>query len=82
MMLILSRIEELCIQDIAFLYCCSNPTIILIHQDANGRHVKTREISLRDREFAKVKRYIRVQRTRNALAHRDQLLLADSMEAR
>nr|CAG4647642.1 EOG090X00HD [Moina brachiata] len=47
------RIEELNIQDIAFLYGCANPTIVIIHQDQNGRHVKTREISLRDREFAK-----------------------------
>ena len=48
------RIEELCIQDLGFLYGCANPTIVLIHQDAHGRHVKTREISLRDKEFAKV----------------------------
>lgn len=48
------RIEELCIQDIAFLYGCANPTVVIIHQDAHGRHVKTREISLRDKEFAKV----------------------------
>nr|CAG4642998.1 EOG090X00HD [Ilyocryptus agilis] len=47
------RIEELCIQDIAFLYGCANPTVVIIHQDAHGRHVKAREISLRDREFAK-----------------------------
>ncbi|KZS04522.1 DNA damage-binding protein 1 [Daphnia magna] len=47
------RIEELCIQDIAFLYGCANPTVVIIHQDAHGRHVKTREISLRDKEFAK-----------------------------
>ncbi len=49
-----NRIEELCIQDIAFLYGCANPTVVIIHQDAHGRHVKTREISLRDKEFAKV----------------------------
>ncbi len=29
--------------------------MVIIHQDAHGRHVKTREISLRDKEFAKVK---------------------------
>jgi hypothetical protein len=29
--------------------------VVIIHQDAHGRHVKTREISLRDKEFAKVK---------------------------
>lgn len=28
--------------------------MVIIHQDAHGRHVKTREISLRDKEFAKV----------------------------
>ena len=50
----LYRIEELCIQDIAFLYGCANPTVVILHQDAHGRHVKTREISLRDKEFAKV----------------------------
>ena len=48
------RIEEMSIQDIAFLYGCSNPTVVIIHQDAHGRHVKAHEISLRDKEFAKV----------------------------
>lgn len=28
--------------------------MILIHQDINGRHVKTHEISLRDKEFVKI----------------------------
>jgi DNA damage-binding protein 1 len=41
-----------------FLHGCPNPTIILIHQDLNGRHVKTHEISLRDKEFVKVMHYI------------------------
>ncbi len=54
MSLIFNSIEELCIQDIAFLYGCANPTVVILHQDAHGRHVKTREISLRDKEFAKV----------------------------
>lgn len=48
------RMEELEVQDIAFLHGCLNPTIILIHQDINGRHVKTHEISLRDKEFVKM----------------------------
>lgn len=46
--------EELQVQDIDFLHGCANPTIILIHQDLNGRHVKTREIFLRDKEFVKI----------------------------
>jgi hypothetical protein len=32
----------------------ANPTVVILQQDAHGRHVKTREISLRDKEFAKV----------------------------
>nr|CAG4640606.1 EOG090X00HD [Eulimnadia texana] len=47
------RIEELSIQDIGFLYGCQNPTVVLIHQDSLGRHVKTHEISLREKEFVK-----------------------------
>lgn len=47
------RLEELNVQDIEFLHGCLVPTIILIHQDTNGRHVKTYEISLRDKEFSK-----------------------------
>merc|ERR1719273_1951200 len=48
------RIEELQVTDIEFLHGCSQPTIVLLHQDSNGRHVKTHEISLKDREFVKV----------------------------
>ncbi|PNF36443.1 DNA damage-binding protein 1 [Cryptotermes secundus] len=48
------RMEELQVQDLEFLHGCPNPTIILIHQDLNGRHVKTHEISLRDKEFVKI----------------------------
>lgn len=40
--------------DVEFLHGCANPTIILIHQDLNGRHVKTREIFLKDKEFIKI----------------------------
>ena len=39
--------------DVEFLHGCSQPTIILVHQDSHGRHVKTYEISLRDKEFQK-----------------------------
>lgn len=48
------RMEELAVQDVEFLYGCSNPTLIVIHQDINGRHIKTHEINLRDKEFMKV----------------------------
>ncbi|CAF4797486.1 unnamed protein product [Pieris macdunnoughi] len=48
------RLEELNVYDLEFLHGCANPTLILIHQDLNGRHIKTREINLRDKEFIKV----------------------------
>lgn len=48
------RMDELQVHDVEFLHGCANPTIILIHQDLNGRHVKTREILLRDKEFVKI----------------------------
>lgn len=54
MILFIFRMEELEVQDLDFLHGCPNPTIILIHQDLNGRHVKTHEISLKDKEFVKV----------------------------
>lgn len=41
------------IQDIDFLYGCANPTIILIHEDVGGRHVRAKEISLKDKDFTK-----------------------------
>lgn len=47
------RMDEQFVQDVNFLHGCANPTLILIHQDINGRHVKTHEISLRDKEFVK-----------------------------
>lgn len=47
------RMEEQQVQDVNFLHGCANPTLIIIHQDINGRHVKTHEISLRDKEFVK-----------------------------
>ena len=42
------------IYDIDFLYGCSQPTIVLLHEDVHGRHVKTHEISLKDRDLVKV----------------------------
>ncbi|KAG0722328.1 DNA damage-binding protein 1 [Chionoecetes opilio] len=47
------RVDELQIQDIEFLYGCSNPTIIIIYQDTHGRHIRTHEISLKEKEFSK-----------------------------
>jgi DNA damage-binding protein 1 len=46
--------EEMRVQDVEFLYGCSTPTLIVIHQDLNGRHIKTHEINLREKEFSKV----------------------------
>ncbi|XP_059618303.1 DNA damage-binding protein 1 [Phlebotomus argentipes] len=48
------RLEDMHVQDLEFLYGCTNPTLIVIHQDLNGRHIKTHEINLRDKEFMKV----------------------------
>lgn len=48
------RMEEVYVHDVEFLYGCANPTLIIIHQDLNGRHIKTREISLREKEFIKI----------------------------
>ena len=48
------RMEELKVTDIEFLHGCPQPTVVLLHQDNNGRHVKTHEISLKDREFVKI----------------------------
>ncbi|XP_014257625.1 DNA damage-binding protein 1 isoform X2 [Cimex lectularius] len=48
------RIEETDIQDFNFLHGCVNPTIVLLHQDLNGRHLKTHELSLKEKEFIKV----------------------------
>ncbi|KAI0234301.1 DNA damage-binding protein 1 [Lamellibrachia satsuma] len=47
------RLEELNVIDVQFLHGCQMPTIILVHQDSLGRHVKTYEISLHDKEFQK-----------------------------
>ncbi|XP_036343335.1 DNA damage-binding protein 1-like [Rhagoletis pomonella] len=48
------RMDELNVYDVEFLYGCINPTIIVIHKDVDGRHVKTHEINLRDKEFMKI----------------------------
>jgi len=48
------RIEELQIYDIQFLHGVAQPTIVLLHQDVHGRHVKTHELSLKEKEFVKV----------------------------
>ena len=50
-----SRMEETFVCDIQFLHGCAQPTIALLHQDVHGRHIKTREISLKDKEFVKVR---------------------------
>lgn len=47
------RLEELTVIDIQFLHGCTTPTLILIHQDPHGRHVKTYEINLQNKEFQK-----------------------------
>ncbi|XP_063400808.1 DNA damage-binding protein 1-like [Mytilus trossulus] len=47
------RLEELTVIDIQFLHGCTTPTLILIHQDPHGRHVKTYEINLSVKEFQK-----------------------------
>ncbi|KAK2722376.1 DNA damage-binding protein 1-like [Artemia franciscana] len=47
------RLDELQVIDINFLYGYTNPTIALIHQNMHGRHVKTHEISLSEKEVAK-----------------------------
>ncbi|KAI8780683.1 DNA damage-binding protein 1 [Biomphalaria glabrata] len=47
------RMEELSVIDMAFLYGCQTPTVALIHHDQSGRHVKTYEVSLREKDFLK-----------------------------
>ena len=48
------RMEELHVYDIHFLHGCQQPTIVLLYQDFHGKHVRTHEISLKDRDFCKV----------------------------
>uniref|UniRef100_A0A8C5Q473 DNA damage-binding protein 1 n=1 Tax=Leptobrachium leishanense TaxID=445787 RepID=A0A8C5Q473_9ANUR len=47
------RLEELHVIDVKFLYSCQAPTICFVYQDPQGRHVKTYEVSLREKEFSK-----------------------------
>ncbi|XP_015786302.1 DNA damage-binding protein 1 [Tetranychus urticae] len=47
------RMEDILIQDIQFLHGCSAPTLAYISQENTARHVKTLEISLKDKEFIK-----------------------------
>merc|ERR1712241_1542940 len=46
--------EEIAIHDIKLLHGCVQPTIVLIHADQHGRHVKTHELSIKNSEFDKV----------------------------
>ncbi|EDW42362.1 GM24084 [Drosophila sechellia] len=48
------RMDELNVYDVEFLHGCLNPTVIVIHKDNDGRHVKSHEINLRDKEFMKI----------------------------
>ncbi|GJZ00643.1 DNA damage-binding protein 1 [Tanacetum coccineum] len=46
------RLEELQVLDIKFLYSCPKPTIVVLYQDnKDARHVKTYEVSLKDKDF-------------------------------
>ncbi|KAL8139852.1 hypothetical protein V2J09_005873 [Rumex salicifolius] len=46
------RLEELQVLDIKFLYGCSRPTIVVLYQDnKDARHVKTYEVSLKEKDF-------------------------------
>ncbi|XP_022211499.1 DNA damage-binding protein 1 [Drosophila obscura] len=48
------RMDELNVYDVEFLHGCLNPTVIVIHKDNDGRHVKSHEINLREKEFVKI----------------------------
>ncbi|XP_031130290.1 DNA damage-binding protein 1-like [Ipomoea triloba] len=46
------RLEELQVLDIKFLYGCPKPTVVVLYQDnKDARHVKTYEVSLKDKDF-------------------------------
>ncbi|KAL0310520.1 UNVERIFIED_CONTAM: DNA damage-binding protein 1 [Sesamum angustifolium] len=46
------RLEELQVLDIKFLYGCPRPTIVVLYQDNKvARHVKTYEVTLKDKDF-------------------------------
>lgn len=44
------RIDEPSVIDAKFLHGCSTPTVAIIYQNSAGRHIKTYEISSRDKE--------------------------------
>ncbi|KAF2354903.1 hypothetical protein FHG87_014345 [Trinorchestia longiramus] len=48
------RVDELQVCDIQFLHGCSAPTLIKLHQDGNGRHIRTHLLSFAKKEFVKV----------------------------
>ncbi|EEF35767.1 DNA repair protein xp-E, putative [Ricinus communis] len=49
---LITRLEELQVLDIKFLYGCSKPTIVVLYQDnKDARHVKTYEVALKDKDF-------------------------------
>lgn len=44
------RVDELQVLDLQFLYGCPRPTVALLYQDnKNARHLRTYEISLKDK---------------------------------
>lgn len=44
------RMEELNVIDMAFLEVCAQPTVALVHQDTKDhRHIKTYEVSLKEK---------------------------------
>ena len=49
------RLDELQVCDLQFLHGCATPTIIKLHQDSNGRHIRTHTLSLKEKEFTKVR---------------------------
>lgn len=52
------RIEELTVIDAQFLHGFSTPTLAIIYQDSSGRHFKTYEISVRDKEAKSAKWHV------------------------
>uniref|UniRef100_A0A2P2I8S4 DNA damage-binding protein 1 n=1 Tax=Hirondellea gigas TaxID=1518452 RepID=A0A2P2I8S4_9CRUS len=48
------RLDELQVCDLQFLHGCPSPTLIKLHQDGNGRHIRTHTLSLKEKEFTKV----------------------------
>ena len=47
------RLEELVVLDIKFLHGCAKPTVAVLYEDTKeGRHVKTYEVNVKDKDFA------------------------------